>query len=413
MFRIDRFLPALILMTTVIQLAASITVKAQEFAFSGKRQRDAISFTSVRNLIIVPVYINDKGPFDFILDTGVGPMIITDTSLLNTLNLQDLRPIKINGLGEGSEIEAFLSAEVSAKLGKATINNIPTAILREDIFGLSSYVGTRIYGLLGYHFFNSFTVELKYSSKRLLFNLPGTKKKIKGVRIPLRIINSKPYVDIDIETNETGKITASMVVDNGASHAISMETYLGKPFPAPANAISANLGVGLSGPISGSIGRTPAVQLGSFTMTNVLTSFPVYNDVAAKTYLQNRNGNLGADILSRFNIIFDYAGLAMYIRKNHHYKRPFEHDMSGIELFMEESDKKRFFIGRIEPNSPADDAGLMAEDEILTINFVKTSRMSLNDITRIFRSEDGRPVFITVFRQGSILTRLIKLKKRI
>jgi len=413
MCRIDLFLPALILMTTVIQIAAGIQVNAQEFKFSGKRQRDAIGFTSVRNLIIIPLYINEKGPFNFILDTGVGPMIITDTSLFKSLNLQDLRAIKINGLGKGLEIEAFLSGEITAKLGKAAMNNIPTAILKEDIFGLSSYVGTRIYGLLGYHFFNSFIVELRYSSKRLLFNLPGAKKRIKGERIPLRIINSKPYVDIDIETNEIGKVTASMVVDNGASHAISMETYLGKRFPAPPNAIRANLGVGLSGPISGSIGRTPSVQLGSFTMTNVLTSFPVYSDVAAKTYLQNRNGNLGADILSRFNIIFDYAGEAMYIRKNHHYKRPFEHDMSGIELFMEELDKRRFFISRIEPNSPADDAGLLAEDEILTINFVNTSKMGLNDITRIFRAEDGRPVFITVFRQGSTLTRLIKLKKRI
>lgn len=413
MSRNDLFLPALILIASVIQIAAGTPVNAQEFTFSGKRQRDAISFTSVRNLIIVPLYINDKGPFDFILDTGVGPMIITDTSLLKILNLQDLRAIKINGLGKGLEIEAFLSTEASAKLGKATMNNIPAAILKEDIFGLSSYVGTRIYGLLGYHFFNSFIVELKYSSKRLLFNVPGAKKKIKGEKIPLRIINSKPYVDIDIETNEIGKVTATMVVDNGASHAISMETYLGKPFPVPTNAIPANLGVGLSGPISGSIGRTPSLQLGGFTMTNVLTSFPVYSDVAAKTYLQNRNGNLGADILSRFNIIFDYAGEAMYIRKNHHYKRPFEHDMSGIEVFMVELDKRRFFISRIEPNSPADDAGLLAEDEILTVNFVKTSKMDLNDMTRIFRTEDGRPVFITIFRQGNTLTRLIKLKKRI
>ena len=413
MCRIDLFLTTLLIVTTTIQLAAGMPASAQEFTFSGKRQRDAVSFTSVRNLIIIPLYINDKGPFDFILDTGVGPMIITDTSLIKQLNLQNLRPVKINGLGKALELEAFLTDEISAKLGKAKINNLPTAILKEDIFGLSGYVGTRIYGLLGYHFFKSFIVELKYSSKRLLFDLPGAKKKIKGEKIPLRIINSKPYIDIDIDTKEIGNVTATMVVDNGASHAISLETYQGKAFPVPPNAIPANLGVGLGGPISGSIGRTPALQLGSFKMTDVLSSYPEYDELAAKTYLQNRNGNLGADILSRFNVIFDYAGGAMYIRKNHFYKRPFEHDMSGIEFFVEELDKRRFFISRIEPHSPADDAGLLAEDEILAINFVQTSKLSLNDITRIFRTEDGRPLFITVFRKGSVLTRLIKLKKRI
>jgi len=413
MRRIDLFLIKLILITTVLQLAAGIAVNGQQFSFTGKRQKDAVNFVLIRNLVIIPLYINSKGPFNFILDTGVGPMIITDTTLVKSLNLQNLRPIKINGLGKGLEIDAFLSGDISAKVGRATISNIPAAILKEDIFGLSSYVGTRIYGLLGYSFFNSFTVELKYSSKRLLFNLPGTKKKISGEKIPLQVINNKPYVNIGIETAELGSITAKMVVDNGASHAISLETYLDKPFPAPSNAIQANLGVGLSGPISGSIGRIPIVHLGSFAIREVITSYPVYSDVAAKTYLQGRNGNLGADILSRFNIIFDYAGEAMYIRKNQYYRRPFEHDMSGIEFFMEEIDKKRFFISRIEPNSPAEQSGLMPEDEILTINFVRTSKLSLNDITRIFRSEDGKPVFITVYRNGSVLIRLIKLKKRI
>ncbi|TCD03041.1 aspartyl protease family protein [Pedobacter psychroterrae] len=410
---LNLFLPKLLLMVAVIHLVDAAAANAQQFSFAGKRQKDAINFTMVRNLVIVPLYINGKGPFNFILDTGVGPMIITDTTLVKSLDLKNLRPIKINGLGKGVEIDAFLSGDIAAKIGRATISNMPAAILKEDIFGLSSYVGTRIYGLLGHSFFNSFIVELKYANKRLLFNLPGTKKKIRGEKIPVQIINSKPYINIDIETAELGKVTAKMVVDNGASHAISLETYEEKPFPAPSNAIQANLGVGLSGPISGSIGRIPLVHLGSFTMKDVITSYPIYSDVAAKTYLRGRNGNLGADILSRFNIIFDYAGEAMYVRQNQYYKRPFEHDMSGIEFFMEEIDKKRFFISRIEANSPAEQSGLMPEDEILTINFVRTSKLSLNDITRIFRSEDGKPVFISVYRNGSVLIRLIKLKKRI
>ena len=171
--------------------------------------------------------------------------------------------------------------------------------------------------------------------------------------------------------------------------------------------------MGLSGPISGSIGRISSVQIGGYVVKDVITSYPRYDEALTKTYLQNRDGNLGADILSRFNIIFDYPGEAMYIRRNHNYKRPFEHDMSGIEFFMEESDRKRFFISRIEPGSPAEQSGLEVDDELLTLNFVKTAKMGLHDITRIFRSEDGRPVFLSVNRNGSELIRLIKLKKRI
>jgi C-terminal processing protease CtpA/Prc len=103
----------------------------------------------------------------------------------------------------------------------------------------------------------------------------------------------------------------------------------------------------------------------------------------------------------------------MYIRRNHNYKRPFEHDMSGIEFFVEETDHKRFIISRIEPGSPAGHADLRTDDEILSINFVKTSKLSLDDITRTFRSGDGKTVILSVNRNGSELIRLIKLKKRI
>jgi len=413
MRRANLFPAKLALLILIVVATTAHAVKAQQFGFSGKRQRDAINFTLIRNLVIIPLFINGSGPYNFILDTGVGPTIITDTTLVKSLNLKNLRPIKITGLGKGAEIEAFLTSEISAKIGRATVNNMSAAILKEDIFGLSNYVGTRIYGLLGHSFFSSFIVELKYPGKRLVFNLPGTRKKMTGEKIPLQIINNKPYINIDIETPELGKIAIKTVVDNGASHALSLETYKGIPFPAPPAAIEANLGVGLSGPISGKIGRIPLLHIGSFVMKDVITSYPVYDEVAAKTYLQHRNGNLGADILSRFNIIFDYDGLAMYIRKNHSYKRAFEHDMSGIELFMAETDKRRFFISRIEPGSPAEQSGLIAEDEIFAINFVKTSSMGLNDLTKTFRSADGRTVFLSVYRDGNVLIRPIKLKKRI
>lgn len=410
---VNFFFLKVILVSIIVGVCIPCASKAQQFGFNGSRTKSAVNFTLVRNLIIIPLYINNKGPYNFILDTGVGPLVITDTTIIKELNLKDLRPIKISGLGKGMEIDAFLTNQISAKVGKANINHIPTAILKSDILGLSNYMGTRIYGLLGYYFFNSFTVEINYSSKRVLFNLPGTKKKIKGDIVPLQIINNKPYINVELDIKELGTINAKVVVDNGASHAISLETLNEKPFPVPPNSIPANLGIGLSGPISGSVGRVSKMRIGNFELNDVISSYPIYDDAAAKTLILSRNGNLGAEILSRFNVTFDYTNEIMYLKQNQYFNRPFEHDMSGMEVYVEEIPNKRFFISRIEPNSPAELAGIREGDEIVSLNFADTKALNLNEITKTLRSGDGRSVFLFINRNGETIIKLIKLKKRI
>jgi len=397
----------------MIQLCTPGAASAQKIYFEGKRNKDVIGFSLVKNLIIIPIYINGQGPFNFILDTGVGLMIITDSTLIDSIGIKVSRSIKISGLGKGSEIDAFLSNDVSIKIGKVYIDNIPTAILKKDIFGLTNYLGTKIYGLLGYYFYKDLIVELKYSTKKLRFRDPVYGGRIKGERVPIEIIGNKPYININIESPEYGEITIKTLVDNGASHAISLELLNDKPFPIPENAIQANLGVGMSGPIDGSIGRLNTLKIGSFTLKNVLASYPKYDDVAAKILLKDRNGNLGADVLTRFNVVFDYEDNAMYFKKGAQYNRPFEHDMSGIELYTRQDKILHYFISRIEPGSPAEKAGVMVDDEIVSINFQPISGYKLNDITNIFKSTNGKTIILSIYRDKELIVKVFKLKQRI
>lgn len=396
-----------------LQFSMPDLATAQRFTFPGKRKSQNISFDLVRNLVIVPLYINEKGPYHFILDTGVSPMIITDSTILQDLSLQKLRQVKISGLGKGLDLDALLSNQITARIGKASIQNIPTAILKEDVLGLSNYVGTRIYGLIGYHFFNSFVAEINYTGRQLKFWLPDRHQKIKGEPVPIEILNGKPYTTVKVNMPDQESLAVKVVIDNGASHAISLETLHDQPFPLPPHSISANLGIGLGGPISGNIGRIPSITIGTFNLENVISSYPIYDDAAAKALLLNRNGNLGAEVLSRFNVTFDYNNDLMYLRRNANYKRPFNHDMSGLEVYVEEKPLKRYFVGRVEPDSPASEAGLEIGDEILTINFINATALDLNDFTRYLRSENGKTLYLSINRLGDLLIKTIKLKKRI
>ncbi len=387
--------------------------KAQNFTFENNYKREALDFDLVKNLIIIPLYLNGKGPFNFILDTGVGALIITDPSLVDTLQLKDLKSTKIYGLGKGEEIDAYLTNDLNVKIKSAGIEQIPTAILKKDVFNLSSYVGKKIYGLIGFYFFNSFLVKVNYAAKRLSFYLPNVAKQKKGTQIPIEIINKRPYLTAEMQISPTKTEKVKLIIDCGAGHALSMEALDGAPFPLPPQTIRANLGVGLSGQISGSIGRIPLLKIGKYAFKNVLSGFPDFEAVAAQIGYNTKEGNLGADILRKFNIVYDYANAAIYLKPNQFYNVSFEHDMSGMEVFVDPEHTDRFFIGRIEPNSPAAKAGFLEQDEILSLDLKRIDYFSLEEVGNLLKSYNGKIVVVEVARKNKTIIKLIKLQRRV
>lgn len=385
---------------------------AQDFTFLGNKQKQSIQFKSIKNLVVIPVYINGNGPYDFVLDTGVGPMIITDPSIIDTLNFSLMRKIKLSGLGLES-VDAYVSQNVSAKIGRAKINHIPTAILKEDLFNLSGHLGTKIYGLIGFSFFNSFIVDVRYSESRLIFSDPKRKVKYRGSKVPLLIENLKPYVDVQLSLQDKTKVNARLLMDTGASHALSMEMLNGHAFPIPDQKIKANLGMSLSGQIKGYVGRISNFTIGKNQFQQVVTSFPDFATIAQKIDLTFRNGNLGADILRKFDIQFNFQEGFMYLKPNSFAKIPFQYDMIGMVIYLDQAEFKRILIGEIDEGSPAERAGLCTQDEIIGVNFKSISNYSLNDLTEMFKSKADRTIIFEIFRDNKVFFKVVQLEKRI
>ena len=372
-----------------------------------------MDFRLAQNLIIVPLYINGQGPYNFLLDTGVGQMIITDTTFVKAYAHKNLKKIKIQGYGFGEEVEALLTRDVNVKLGKLSINNIPTAIFSKDIFDLSSYLGIRIYGILGYYLFNSFVVRINYNTRRITFYDPDSNPVIKGSRVPMQIRNTKPYIKAEIQTPATGPATLEFLIDNGSSHPMMLESLEHAPFPLPPNTIPANLGVGINGIISGSMGRIDSLKIGDHKFDRVLSGLPDFNEQVAKLEGYERNGSIGADILRHFIVTFDYQHEALYLKKNHRGKIKFDHDMSGMEIYMLYKPETTYYIGRIEPGSPAESSGLCPDDRIISINFKHVTSFSLSELTELLKSGDGKQLFLEVLRGNERHIAMLRLKVRI
>ncbi|MDB5139934.1 MAG: hypothetical protein JWR12_1850 [Mucilaginibacter sp.] len=361
-------------------------------------------------MIVIQLIINNKGPFNFILDTGVGLMLITDPKLVDSINISNKRTIKISSLGEGEDYEAYITSALKIHIPGLVSYDIGAAILKKDHFGLSNYAGIPIHGLLGYEFFNNLAVKIDFADSTLSVSRPKDIRLFKkGTKIPISIQDRKPYINARVIFPNGTKINEKLIVDLGAGHPLSIENIINMQ-GLPQKFIAANLGVGLTGPINGFLSRVDEVDIGKFKFKDVITSFPVLDKAVIGT---KRDGNLGIGLLKRFTVIFDFTDSVIYLKPNFHFNDPFEHDMSGLEYYGSGNAYNRVIISRVEPGSPADEVGLEKDDEIVAINFKPVSEMSLEQIDAIFRSKTDRSLLLEVFHDRQVDNVIITLKRRI
>lgn len=386
---------------------------AQHFDIDGPRKKVILPFKFLRNSVIVPVTINGHGPFNFILDTGVGLMLITDPSLIDSLNITNKRLVTIPGLGEGNNAQAYVTGQLEVSVPGVKGYGISAAILTIDNLNLSGFVGMPVHGILGYEFFNNLIIQVNLADTVLNIYRPkdiGRIKK-KGVKIPLLIEEKKPYVTTKVTLPDGSSSLNKLLIDLGAGHALSLD-YLIQRKGMPDKFIAANLGIGLNGPITGFISRAKQLDLGAYKIMNPLTSFPDGNNTNIKPAIP-RDGNIGMEILKRFKITFDYSGNAIYLKKGNKFKEPFEHDMTGIEYYASGPGLQHVIISRVEPGSSGYDVGLERGDEIVSVNLKPVYRMSLEEIDNIFRSKNDRTILLEIYHSGKTDHVVLTLNRRI
>ena len=241
-----------------------ITASAQYFSIGDGSKRITFPFKVIRNLVVVKVSINNAGPFNFVLDTGVGLMIITDPSLVDSINIPNKRTIKVSGLGDGEAYEAFVTTPLNINISGVVSHNVSAAIFKKDHFGLSQYAGINIHGLLGYEFFSKLAVKVNFTDSLITVSKPENMRLFKkGSRVPITIEENKPYFKTSVSLNDGTQQIKKFIIDLGAGHAISLEKVADK-IPFSQQLINANLGIGLNGVISGYKGRLKEIQIGKY-----------------------------------------------------------------------------------------------------------------------------------------------------
>ncbi len=385
--------------------------------FENPRKKSvSFNFKLINNLIVIPVSINESDKLHFIVDTGVNTTLITELAIGDSLALQSVRDVRIQGLGEGEPIDAYHSTGNTLEFSGITGDNQEVYVLKEDIFELSSYMGMDINGIFGFNIFRDFIVEINYSRSRLTLHNPELYRYSWWKRTfwnskPINVVNNKPYVSSSVRKEDGTVVPVRLLIDTGASHSVWLDESSHPEIEAPENSETTLLGAGLSGQVFGRKGRVDALKFGEFELNDVIVSYPDSASIASAIQVDGRNGSMGADVLNRFNVILDYGNEQITFRRNLRYLRPFRHDMSGMTITAPMRDFPLYMVSYVRPGSPAERAGIQEGDQITSVGGSSVSNFTLQELQSLFKAGDGRLVQIEISRDGERMQINLRLER--
>jgi predicted aspartyl protease len=227
----------------------------------------------------------------------------------------------------------------------------------------------------------------------------------------MSIEDEKPYIFAKIEQKNGSFLIPKLLIDTGANHGVLLNRETSEEIILPPLTIETELGQSLGGVLYGFIGRLSSIKVAGLKMTEVLTSYPEENAYSYIFKESGRQGSLGSEVLGRTRLILDYPRNRLLVKKGEDFYQPFQFDMSGIVVKKIPNDENRIYVSMVRKNSPAEGAGVLPFDEILSINKIPTFIWEMPEVVKLLRSEEGKEIEIEIRRyEGMDLTKYEDLR---
>jgi Aspartyl protease/PDZ domain len=348
-------------------------------------------FTLVDNRVFLPATLNGKGPYSFLLDTGVDGWAVA-TRLAHRLAIPQGKAKRITGAGEARDTLRELKLR---RVDLAGLSFTDQPALAADFSGLDAVIGFQDFdGIAGKPVFDARVVELDFARSRARFFSPGKYSAPAGAKV----VPFELYETIPVVNGQIAGVKGRFLVDLGDRSSLTLfgpfwrAHHLDRVFGP---GVVAMTGYGLGGPVKGELVRVP-----EFTMAGV----PV-RGIVARLSLQKAGvfntsaiaGSIGTGILKRFNVIFDYSRRRMLLEQAPGQDTPDEADRSGLWLGRSGND---FEVLDVVSNSPAARSGIKKGDIVTAINGVPTKRSDLFAIREELKSPGKRADAFTI-KEGS------------
>lgn len=421
--------------------------------WNSEKDKIVIPFELTHNLIIVEAEINNV-KLNMLLDTGSDKSILFSFPENDSILFYETKKVKINGLGNGEYLEAYVSNNNKLRVKEYNDENFQILLITDQNINLVNKLGIPINGIIGASFFKDFLVEINYQKKKIFIHKYAErillKKEKKYISKNIEIIGDKPYLYVLSNLNGDANMNFKLLVDTGLGDGLWL--FENDSINCKQKYIKDILGRGLGGDIEGKKSRVELLDLNGFILNDALVSYPDSLSFNQLDITKGRNGSLGGEIMKRFNWFLDYNNKKFYFKKNKYFNEPFNYNMSGIEVqhigltwisekvgfsqiqpgyntntnitssnrFVFDSSaefkykfelKPVFEIYAVRKDSPAYYAGLKIGDKIIKINGKKAFDYTIQKITNLFQSEEGKTIKIEIERNGVKMDFKFKLQK--
>jgi predicted aspartyl protease len=253
-------------------------------------------------LILLPVHVNERGPFDFILDTGAGTSLLTP-ELAKQLNVKIVGSKE--GQSAGGNVAVSLAKADSLAVGGARINDVDLGIV--DLAHVGKTIGAKIDGDLGYNFLKHFRVTINYRDCEIRFDDP---KRIEAfahgakTAVPIRLASpAKPLLLIDVQLNGRGPF--QFAIDTGTS-----TTAITPQLANELGISSSPTGTGTTAGAQVDVraGNVESFQLGGAKIDNMTVVVADFFEMLSAAIGAKLDGIVGYNFLRNYKVAIDYPG---------------------------------------------------------------------------------------------------------
>jgi hypothetical protein len=354
--------------------------------------RDAVTPMRVEGgILMVDVSINGRPPMPFILDTGGHAILTADAA--KQMGFQTQGQGVSGGSGAGTMSTSYTKVHDTV-LGNAHVRDLNFTVLPYPFDFYERGNGAPIAGILGLEMFERFAITFDYDHHLLRlqpYDLGAAPPAMKGDAVALRFTDDMPLV----HANQDGHDGVFGIDTGNAGYVLTFPQW------AERNGIAKHYQAGLPIPTGGvgglftaHVAHAKAFTLGTQTMDNVVAMLTLPD--AGATGNPSEAGNIGQDILSRYNVHFDYRRQQMVLMPRTN-PPAWHYGMAGFRADKSQEHPDRYTVSSVIPGSPAQEAGLKQGDAIVAANGKAASSLSFGKLRDLnSHLPEGTPLTLTL-----------------
>lgn len=397
--------------TNSIHNSDSSLSKTEEMGKSKPLDYVSVPFKYYYNEILFQAGINNSKPLWFLLDTGCSGFSINERTAIE-LGLKTGSKIEAGDyyVGEGNLFETSIE-DVSFNIQDIDMS-INDNIIAHSFELIEAVLGHHIDGVIGRHLFEKYIVEIDYNERIFKLYDPNRFKNTgEGTAIPISIDNV-PYMKASLVLPDNKIVEGAFMIDTGNAGCISLTSPFSSKYDmfGKIKKTIPNIGVGGAGKSDNRIGRIKGIIIDKFEINEPIISLS--SDRKGVMSRIDISGLIGNEILSRFNVIFDYSHKQLILKSTGSIHNPMEYNMSGMFIYAGGYNFEQKYIYDIIPESSADEAGIKAGDQIKAIDGLDASEISIDDISNMFKQND-KHYHLEIIRNGKSFNTDLLLRRLI